>query len=110
MLSFAPSAAAGWHFDSVKAKYGNKAERRSFFFIALYPEKHGATSRLFFCRNVNRDIQTQPKQKLFEVDFKADSSAIVFIFCRNVDTYIQTQPKQEMFEVDLKADSTAIVF
>ena len=54
----------------------------------------------FVCRNVNTYIQTQPKQKLFEVDFKADSTAIVFWFvfvatlthtykrCGKVNTYI----------------------
>ena len=53
--------------------------------------------------------QTQPKQKLFEVDLKADPSAIMFRFfvCRNVNTYTQTELKQELFEVDFKADSRA---
>ena len=35
---------------------------------------------MVLCRNVNTYIQTQPKQKLFEVGFKADSTAIVFWF------------------------------
>ena len=63
--------------------------------------------RFFVCRNVNTYTKTEPKQELFEVDFKVDSRAIV---SQNVNTYIQTQPKQELFEVDLKKDSTAIIF
>ena len=57
-------------------------------------------------RNVNTYIQTEPEQKLFEVDFRADSNAIIcffllvetlsefdcdcflLCFCRNVNTYI----------------------
>ena len=31
-----------------------------------------------FCRNVSAYMQTQPKQKLFDLDFKADSIALVF--------------------------------
>ena len=50
---------------------------------------------------------------MFEVDFKADLTAIVFscfLFCRTVNTYLQTQPKHKLFEVDFKVDSTAILF
>ena len=42
---------------------------------AVHPEKHEA---IIFCRNVNTYIQTEPEQELFEVDFRADSNAIVF--------------------------------
>ena len=45
---------------------------------AVHPEKHEA---IIFCRNVNTYIQTELDQELFEVDFTADSNAIVFSFC-----------------------------
>ena len=48
VLSFAPSAAAGWHFDSVKATYGSKAERRSVCFLALYPDRSGCEPKALF--------------------------------------------------------------
>ena len=57
---------------------------------AVHPEKHEA----IIFRNINTYIQTEPEQKLFEVDFREDSNAIVFSFCWS----------------KRYADSTAIVF
>ena len=44
---------------------------------AVHPEKHEA----IIFRNINTYIQTESEQKLFEVDFRADTNAIVFAFC-----------------------------
>ena len=139
VLSFAPSAAAGLHFDSVKATYGNKAERRSSFFIALYPERHGATSwfcfvatlththklnlsrsclrltlrrirvRLFFVKTLTPTYKLNLSRRCLRLTLRRIQLRLFFIFCRNVNTYIQTQPKHKLFEVDFKADSSAIV-
>ena len=59
---------------------------------AVHPEKQEAI--ILFCRIVNTNIQTEPEQELFEVDFRVDSNAIVFSFCWS----------------KRYADSTAIVF
>ena len=47
VLSFAPSAAAGWHFDRVEARYGCQVERRSFFFLSFLFRLFRARAKVF---------------------------------------------------------------
>ena len=108
VLSYAPSAAAGWHFDGIRVIYGSKAERRSVVVRSVSRQpRYEFKPFCFESRSLRTNslgflgcfILIRSWGKLFEVNSQGvfqRSFFFVFLFATLIHTYNSTSSQSSM--------------